>query len=137
VIEKSSSQEGEILLCPACGAPYDPDDDFCRKCGGPLSGRSLPAVRRDYQPAVWQPPVPLIVQGAAAVAAGTIAEIVIRKLIGRLFRPRSLLPLLRRSNKKQSLELVPQSDDGMEPEAQIESETVVFRQVRLRRRRSQ
>lgn len=135
-MEKSSSQEGEVLLCAACGAPYDPDDDFCRKCGRPLSGRGLPAVRRDYQPALWQPPVPVIVQGAAAVAAGTIAEILIRRLVGRIFRPRSLLPILRRSNKK-PLELVPQGDEEMEPEAQIESETVVFRQVRLRRRRSQ
>jgi predicted amidophosphoribosyltransferase len=136
-MEKSDPPEGEILLCATCGTPYDPDDDFCRKCGSPLSGRSLPAVRRDYQPAVWQPPLPLIVQGAAAVAAGTIAEILVRKLIARIFRPRSLLPILRRSNKKRSLELVPQSDEEMEPEAQIESETVVFRQVRLRRRRSQ
>jgi hypothetical protein len=128
--------EGEMLLCPACGAPYGPEDGFCRKCGASLSGRRLPAVRRDYQPTVWQPPVPLIVQGAAAVAAGTIAEILLRKLVGRIFRPRSLLPVLRQANKK-PLEISEQDGEEMEPEAQMESQTVVFRRVRLRRRRSQ
>lgn len=138
-MDEDSSYTGEVLLCPECGTPYDPADDFCRRCGAPVSDRRLPAVRRNYQPVAWQPPVPALVQGAAVLAAGTVAEILIRKLIGRFFRPRSLLPILRRPGKT-PLEIVPRDDEEMEemePEAQIESQTVVFRRVRLRRRRSQ
>lgn len=138
-MSEDSSYRGEVLLCPECGTPYDSADDFCRRCGAHLSGRKLPAVRRNYQPVAWQPPMPALVRGAAVLAAGTLAEILIRKLIGRFFHPRSLLPILRRQGGR-PLEIVPRDDEEMEemePEAQIESQTVVFRRVRLRRRRSQ
>ena len=72
-------------------------------------------------------------RGAPAIVAGTLAEIVLKRLIKRLFRPRSLLPALRR-NAKKPVQVQKRQDDGEEPDAQIESETIVLRQIRLRRR---
>jgi len=127
--------EGQLLLCEHCGAPYDPDDGFCRRCGAPLLGSQVPAVRGNYQPVVYRrPAVPIVVQGAAAIAAGTVAEIILRRLVKRVFRPRSLFPSLRR-NAKKSTQVGKYRDDGEEPDAQIESETIVLRQIRLRRGR--
>jgi hypothetical protein len=133
MIEDDFPREGQFLICEHCGASHDPDDGFCRKCGASLSSSRVPAVRRNYQPVVYRPAVPIVVQGAAAIAAGTLAEIVLRRLIKRLFRPRSLLPALRRDAKKPAQVQKPQ-DDGEEPDAQIESETIILRQIRLRRR---
>jgi len=134
MIEDYAPREGQFLICEHCGASHDPDDEFCRKCGASLTGSRVPAVRRNYQPVVYRPAVPIVVQGAAAIAAGTLAEIVLKRLIKRLFRPRSLLPVLR-SNAKKSVPVEKQQADGEEPDAQIESETIVLRQIRLRRRR--
>ncbi len=128
-------REGQLLICEHCGASYDPDDGFCRRCGAPLLGSQVPAVRRDYQPVVYRrPAVPIVVQGAAAIAAGTLAEIILKRVIKRVFRPRSLLSALRR-NAKKSTRVEKHQDDGEEPDAQIESETIVLRQIRLRRGR--
>jgi predicted amidophosphoribosyltransferase len=134
MIEDDSPREGQFLICEHCGAPHDPDDEFCRRCGASLTGSRVPAVRRNYQPVVYRPAVPIVVQGAVAIAAGTLAEIVLKRLIKRLFRPRSLLPVLRRDAKK-PVQVQKRQDDGEEPDAQIESETIVLRQIRLRRRR--
>ncbi len=127
-------REGELLLCEHCGAPYDPKDEVCRKCGRTLPDSQVPAVRRDYQPTLWRPAVPVVVVGAAAIAAGTLAEIILRRIIKRIFRPSSLLPARRDSAKKPAKVLEPEEED-MEPEAHIESETFVLRRIRLRRRR--
>lgn len=134
MIEDDYPQEGQFLICDHCGASYDPEDGFCRKCGASLTGSRVPAVRRNYQPVVYRPAVPIVVQGAAAIAAGTLAEIILKRLIKRLFRPRSLLPVLK-NNAKKPVPVERQQDDGEEPDAQIESETVILRQIRLRRRR--
>jgi hypothetical protein len=129
-------QEGELLLCRRCSAPYEPEDEFCRKCGAPLQGSRMPAVRRDYQPTPWRPAVPTVVGGAAAIAAGTLAEIILRRLVKKIFKPSSLLPTLRNSSKKPAkIVEKEEEEEGMEPEARIESETFVLRRVRMRRRR--
>ena len=133
--EKDFPLEGQLLICEHCGASHDQDDGFCRRCGAPLLGSQVPAVRRDYQPVVYsRPAVPIVVQGAAAIAAGTLAEIILRRLIKRVFKPRSLLPALRRNARKPT-QVEKYQDDGEEPDAQIESETIVLRQIRLRRGR--
>jgi len=128
-----SKRNGELLLCKRCGSPYDPDDRFCRRCGASLSGANVPAVRPDFQAVVWRPRVPAVVQGAAAIAAGTLAEIVLKRLIKRLLRPRSLLPALRKDSV--SSVLGPDQNDGTQPDAEIESEAFMVRRVRVRRAR--
>jgi hypothetical protein len=132
--ENERAREGYLLICQHCGTSHDPDDGFCRKCGASVSGSRVPTVHRNYQPVVWRPAVPVVVQGAAALAAGTLAEIVLRRLVKRVFRPRSLLPVLR-GNAKKPLQVVKKREEIEEPEAQYESETIVLRQIRLRRGR--
>jgi hypothetical protein len=128
-----SHHDGELLLCKGCGRPYDPDDRFCRHCGASLSGTNVPAVRPDFQAVVWRPAVPTVVQGAAAIAAGTLAEIVLKRLVKRLFRPSSLLPALR--EEPGSRVVSGDRDNGTPPDADIESEAFMVRRVRVRRRR--
>ncbi|MGD0765658.1 MAG: zinc ribbon domain-containing protein [Dehalococcoidia bacterium] len=128
-----SQGNGELILCKRCSSPYDPDDRFCRKCGASLSGANVPAVRPDFQAVVWRPAVPPVVQGAAAIAAGTLAEFILRRVLKRLFRPRSLLPALRK--EPVSSILGRNGDDGMQADAEIESEAFMVRRVRVRRPR--
>ncbi len=120
----------EILLCGRCATACDPDDHFCRQCGMPLSDLGLPALSNGrHLPVAWQPPVPaFVVKGAAFVAAGTLAELLARRLVRRAFgragnggsRTRRPLAVARR-------------DDRLPGDEQLVSETMLFRRVRLRR----
>lgn len=121
----------ETLLCGRCAGAYDPEDNFCRHCGLSLHDPQLPSVRDGPElPAVWQPPLPAVVmKGAAFVAAGTLAELLVRRLVGRALgrRPRASRALARRE---------PAPAEGEEPlpaDTQMESETLVLRRLRFRR----
>ena len=124
-----SRRNGELLICNRCSRPYEPGDRFCRKCGASLN--TLPVARENHQPAVWRSPVPTVARGVVAIAVGTLAEIALRRAIRMLFRPRSLLPALQRD----SAPTVRPGENGMEPDAVIESETFAVRRVRVRRGR--
>jgi hypothetical protein len=128
--DEPSRRNGELLVCSRCSRPYEPGDRFCRRCGASLN--TLPAARDDYAPVVWRSPVPAIARGVAVVAMGTLAEIMIRRVIRMVFRPSSLLPVLRRNST--SVVEAP-TGDGMEPDAVIESEAFTVRRVRVRRGR--
>jgi ribosomal protein L40E len=128
--EQPFRRNGELLICNRCNRPFEPGDRFCRKCGAPLN--TLPVARDNYQPAVWRSPVPTIARGVVAIAVGTLAEIALRRAIRLVFRPRSLLPMLRRDS---SPAVRKADDDGFEPDAVIESETFAVRRVRVRRGR--
>ncbi len=123
-------RNGELLVCHRCSRPYDPGDRFCRKCGAPVG--SLPVARESYQPVAWRPPVPALARGATAIIVGTLAEIVIRRVIRMAFRPRSLLPALKPESK--AVVRKP-GENGFEPDAVIESEAFSVRRVRVRRSR--
>lgn len=119
------------LLCGRCATVCDPEDNFCRQCGLPLYDDQLPAVRngRDL-PVVWQPPLPAaVVKGAAFVAAGTVAEFLVRRLVSRALsrRPptRAVAP---REAQPVAAREAPLPDD-----AQMLSETFFLRRVRFRR----
>ena len=128
--EEPFRRNGELLICGRCNRSYEPGDRFCRKCGASLN--NLPVARENYQPAVWRSPVPMLARGVVAIAVGALAEIALRRAIRMVFRPRSLLPLLRRD----SAPVVHHSDgNGMEPDAVIESEAFTVRRVRVRRGR--
>ena len=134
--------QGEVLArCPGCGRSHDPEDSFCRHCGAALRGTRVPMVRDSslYSLAPWRETLPVAVRGAAVVAAGTLAEAVLRRLIsralGRNARPspavsrRTQVPSRRQAEKA---ELV----DGSEVtcgDDQVVTETFLFRRVRLRR----
>jgi hypothetical protein len=111
-------------ICHACTAALDLDDNFCRRCGTPTNRTQLPAVRQSAGVTVWQPQVPPVVKGAAVMAAGTIGQFLLRRMAsnliggGRNRKPRALTVDRR---------------DGLVDEAQIITETVMTRRVRIRR----
>ncbi len=120
---------GELLICKRCARPYEPGDRFCRKCGASLD--NLPTAREDYLPDVWRSPVPAIAKSVAVIAAGTLAELALRRIIRMVFRPSNFLPALRRDSK--AVTKAP-SSNGSEPDAVIEAEAFTVRRVRMRRR---
>lgn len=114
--------------CHACSAALDPDDNFCRRCGVEAGHAALPVVRPNATPAVWRPAsMPPVVKGAAVMAAGTVGQFVLRRMVGNLLSGG-------RTRKTRALRLGSSRDDGMMDEAQIITETVMMRRVRVRRR---
>jgi hypothetical protein len=114
------------LLCTSCSTPLEADDNFCRQCGVAHHAAQLPAFRRSTSVTLWRPQTSPVVKGAAVMAVGTIGQFIVRRAIGGLLngstRPkrRPFLPSRRRN-------------DGMVDEAQIITETVMMRRVRIRR----
>lgn len=113
-------------LCTSCNRAIDADDNFCRGCGAPVASR-LPAVREVSAPAIWQPTVSPVVKGAAVMAAGTIGQFVMRRVVSNLLNNGA-------EPRKKRRSLSPRhGDDGMVDEAHIITETVMLRRVRVRR----
>jgi hypothetical protein len=137
--EDGRSQDNALLRCPGCDSPHDPEDNYCRRCGAALRVTRVPMVRgeQSYAPVAWRETMPVVARGAAVVAAGTLAEAILRRLIGRVLRGRSRpsggrtrLPARRETEKADVTEGPQLADDG----DQVISETFLFRRVRLRRR---
>ncbi len=115
-----------LTTCTACDFSLDKADNFCRRCGAPVAQASLPARREPASVTLWKPSTSPVVKGAAVMAAGTIGQFVMRRAIGSLIggagkkRRRSVFPVRRK-------------DDGLMDEAQIITETVMLRRIRIRR----
>jgi len=134
-------QGGVLSRCPGCGGTHDPEDNFCRRCGAALHGTRVPMVRDDssYPLAPWREGLPIAVRGAAVVAAGTLAEALLRRLIGRALRRsagpssgpgrQARLPSRRQEAKAELLD----TSDATYGDDQVVTETFLFRRVRLRR----
>ena len=116
-----------ISTCHACTFPLDESDNFCRSGATPAGHAPLPAVRRDATPSIWQPHVSPVVKGAAVMAAGTVGQFVFRRVVSGLLsggkRPKANRVSIRRPNER----------DGLVDEAQIITETIMMRRVRIRR----
>lgn len=116
-------------FCPGCGTSLDLDDNFCRHCGIAAGRAALPALRPQASTTIWQPSVSPVVRGAAVMAAGTVGQFLLRRVVRGLVdgsasrRPSGGIQL--RRNRR--------DDDGMVDEAQIITETVMMRRVRVRR----
>lgn len=111
--------------CQVCASLIDDADNFCRRCGASLAVR-LPAVRSNPAAMIWQPAASPVVRGAAVMAAGTIGQFLLRRAVTGLIsggreRARRAIPVGRSRN------------DGMVDEAQIITETLMMRRVRVRR----
>lgn len=130
--EDGQTPPPETLLCGRCATAYDPEDNFCRHCGLPLQDPQLPSLREEPQvPAVWQPPLPaVVVKGAAFVAAGTLAEVLVRRLVSRALRrrPRTSGVPARRETAQ-----VEQREEPLAADTQMMSETLLLRRIRFRR----
>jgi hypothetical protein len=144
--EDGRSQSEASRPCPRCGSSHDREDNFCRHCGAALHASRVPMVRdeQSYVPVPWREAMPVVVRGAAVVAAGTLAEAVLRRLVARVLRgsarpsdqpvrqagQRSRLPARRQTERAEVVEHPePASDDD-----HVVSETFLFRRVRLRNR---
>jgi len=100
------------------------DDNFCRHCGTSLSAiHGLPAVRRPHSLTLWRSNVPPVVKGAAVMAAGTVGQYVVRRMITNIITG---------AGKKPG-RAVRKAGDGMFDEAQVVTEMVMMRRVRIRR----
>jgi len=112
--------------CHTCAALIDEGDNFCRQCGVAAGRAPLPAVRRAALPAVWQPQISPVVKGAAVMAAGTVGQFIFRRVVSSM--------LGGGGKKQRALQARrPRGDDGMVDEAQIITETIMMRRVRVRR----
>lgn len=122
----------ETLLCGRCATACDPEDNFCRHCGLPLQEQQLPSVRDVREvPAVWQPPLPAaVVKGAAFVAAGTLAEVLVRRLVRRALRGR---PRASRVPARREPAQVREREEPLPADTQMVSETLLLRRIRFRR----
>ncbi len=115
-------------FCPSCGFGSDAGDNFCRRCGTSIGTPQLPAVRATSATTIWQPNVSPVVKGAVVMAAGTVGQFLVRRAMSGIFgtngssRRSGVLPIKRR-----------RGDDGMVDDAQIITETVMMRRVRIRR----
>jgi hypothetical protein len=118
------------LLCGRCATACDAEDNFCRHCGLALHDPQLPAVTNGrHLPTVWQPPVPVaVVKGAAFVAAGTIAEILVRRMVRGAFGGRKPQRAVARRGAA-----LAEMDEPLPEDTQMVSETVLFRRIRFRR----
>jgi hypothetical protein len=132
VREDGETPPPETLLCGRCATACDPEDNFCRHCGLALHEHQLPSVRDGQQvPAVWQPPLPAaVVKGAAFVAAGTLAEILVRRLVRGVLRGRSRAS--QAPARRAKSEVAPR-EEPLPAETQMLSETLLLRRVRFRR----
>jgi hypothetical protein len=115
-----------MSTCSACNFALDTDDNFCRRCGVSAAQPRVPAVRATALPTVWQPQVSPVVKGAAVMAAGTVGQFVLRRVVSGLLgggarKPRAIK--IRNGHDR----------DGMVDEAQIITETIMMRRVRIRR----
>lgn len=110
--------------CPTCEAELESSDNFCRKCGAAAQEARLPAPRTTQAVTLWRPQASPVVKGAAVMAVGTIGQFVVRRAIGGLLGSRP---------KRRRLFPTRRGSDGFVDEAQIVTETVMMRRVRIRR----
>lgn len=120
------------MVCSRCTGNCDAADSFCRHCGSALRETSLPSVPdRQTAAAVWQPPLPpAVIKGAAVVAAGKLAEILLRRAARNVFQRGD--GRTKAAARKAKGEVIPREEPA--PEAtDVVSETFVMRRIRIRR----
>ena len=117
-----------MSTCPVCSFARDEDDNFCRRCGASAIDPQLPAVRQPGALAVWRPQASPVVKGAAVMAAGTVGQFVFRRIIGGILSGSGS-----GSRKHRAIRVKKPRNDGMRDEAQIITETIMMRRVRIRR----
>ncbi len=120
----------ETVLCGRCATLGDADDNFCRHCGLSLTEQQLPSVRDGRAlAAVRRPPLPAaVVRGAAIVAVGTLAELLVRRLVrGALRQGASVVRLPVRRAKREGIA------ESLPDDAQVVTDTLLLRRIRIRR----
>ncbi len=72
------------MRCARCGALVDVEDNFCRRCGAALNRQNLPTVvSRSFLPVPWTLARGQVLRGVAALAVGTLVEVMRREVARR------------------------------------------------------
>lgn len=113
------------MICGACGARGTIENDKCGACGAEQRPYRMPVKHEPAQPpALWQQAAPVVVRGAALVAAGFIGEWLFRSAAKKAVRAP-----FKRSKKKTA---IVRKEEAPRETIAI-SETVVMRRVIVRR----
>ena len=122
------------MRCSNCGNLCSLDDNFCRKCGGSLRNVRVPAARNGSQlPVAWRGAMPVVAQGAALLALGAAAQMLLR-MVGRraVQLPASLLG--RQPAQKKTKRLPARREEEAQADASYAvQETLLLRRTTLRR----
>jgi hypothetical protein len=125
-VERYDIAAMDTRTCYACRFGLDDSDNFCRRCGVAADRAPLPVVRESAVPAVWHAQVSPVVKGAAVMAAGTIGQFVFRRVVSNVLGGGT-------RRKGRAIKIGGGERDDMVDEAQIITETVMLRRVRVRR----
>lgn len=115
--------------CPACRASLEAVDNFCRHCGlaAEQASATLPVARSSASITLWRPQASPVVKGAAVLAAGTLGQIVARRALTALVGGDG------GQRKRKFPGFGRKQQDDLRDEAQIITETMMVRRVRIRR----
>jgi hypothetical protein len=130
VNDQNGDAPSEAVVCSRCSTVCSTEDNFCRHCGFALREQRLPVLNEGSRlPAVSRPALPaVVVKGATVIAAGAIAEMLVRRAVGRVLqRGRKAERLPARTSKNGV------TQNGALREGTLESETFLLRRVRIRR----
>ena len=116
-----------MSTCTHCHSDIANDDNFCRRCGTAVVVPAVPATRTPASITIWRPQASPVVKGAAVMAAGTVGQFVFRRVLSSLINGASRKPGRRGLIRRNA------GNDGMVDEAQIITETIMMRRVRIRR----
>ncbi len=87
------------MRCEKCGNYSSRSDSYCRRCGAEMRNTRLPVKRHPAYPTVWSQAAPVLARGAALVALGVAAEVVLNTLAkGALRLPTKTKALATRRN---------------------------------------
>lgn len=118
------------MRCTVCGSYGSLEDNFCRRCGAAQRNSRLPVRRTVSPPVPWRRAAPAVAQGAALIAAGVLAEWLLRSTFRRALRlPLEAFGRPPRPKTKALASRKPSPTEG----AVAVSETVIMRRVVLRR----
>ncbi len=87
------------MRCEKCDNYSSRSDSYCRRCGAEMRNTRLPVKRPPASPTVWSQAAPVLARGAALVALGVAAEVVLNTLARGALR----LPTLRRPGKTRAI----------------------------------
>ena len=115
------------MRCEKCDNYSSRSDSYCRRCGAEMRNTRLPVKRPPAYPTVWSRAAPVLARGAALVALGVAAEVVLSSLARGALR----LPTLRRPAKTRAI--ATRRNGELPAGSYTVSETVVMRRFIFRR----
>ena len=122
------------MRCEKCDNYSSRSDSYCRRCGAEMPsppGRNtrLPVKRPPASPTVWRQAAPVLARGAALVALGVAAEVVLNTLAKRALR----LPTPTRRRPAKTKAIATRRNGELPAGSYTISETVVMRRFIFRR----